>query len=717
MNKQRTCKLLNLEETYVEYVFLFGSTIYGTNTIDSDIDLMIILNCTSTHEYYKQLKQTLKTEEFVVNSRKQFHRLMLEQDEHNVSIYSYDVFTQLIHEHCVWLLFAMYANVDPVNENTVGLYSSVLNDPSVLKLFELRIPMLRMSVMNEVSRTWQKAWTRIVKEMDLDKGRKLFVYSFRYLHWAKQLVSHGKIYDYTDGNDIHKQVMDRIPLQSTMTLHEIYSDYEKELKKRFDEDLEQFKRHSSHRTLSSDNTSDYSEGNALKDLIHFIEFHDGNIECLTRWFSIQIVPLLDDIVQLFVNSEETSYNLPMANICNGLILDRSTLTVLAVPTTQCHPIIIPSFELESEKKNKYKTPSTLYMHYNRMNSVRYAMYMYNHEWKVSPLEYSTNTLSSEEYWKMWKHRNYLLPEDDVSNLSFIFEFCDNDLSLLSLVQLNRSTLEFNELTISEMKQYLIDNQLNWETCEFSLKNIETITINDSDPSTETTAAVVAQYLHNILRKDLVLFHPDLSKDPLAIRSIELTIEQNNRVYHRRFVFKFPASYNLQLLQSFLKDTIACYYLPNYIPKYISDAVFDLVRYSMADNAGQFQMDSDVLFKLGTNRFININEEGNAWYYIERDLSRTIKEVQDLLEHEIAAFQLFKNSSVQTLEEEFDQRTIDKGMIPSKQNDYLRCTKSAVYFLRKNPTWTALQLFQALDIKRAKKTMESIPSRNENESIL
>jgi len=748
---------VRIDPTKVQNVFLFGSRIYGTHLPDSDYDVLVVLKPDERNYLadlekeisdYRKLQLASQEEEefskcemegFLVNSRRQYRRLMIEcRDLYNVSVYSYEVFMDLLHEHCIWVLFAMFSNTDPNHEHfwkneCCFPFNQYHNDLSVVQSFTLRMPKLRESVLNEIARTWQKAYNRIVKENDLSKGRKLFVYTFRYLNWAIQLANkeqNHRIYDYTVGNDMHYLVMRMAQNQSEYSLQQIHSEYQQLFEKQLGQSLEEFTQLAQHKTT---NDGLYSDANSL---IHLQSFVRGNIHDLTTYFSVHIKELASNneqqrFYQLFADGHETKSEHPMVNICNGMILskrsnDQIKMEAMSLPVP--HEVIIPSYEGNIRYgRADYPHESTIHCYRAYKNTHLFLMFWNGEQWRVEEVteNHSSNNGSidiAETFWIDWRKLGYCEPRDN--QYSYIFEYRKNefsvDLNIRSITQVISDGSDWRELCRSEIIELLDQQQLNWQLCVmFLTKRIFLPLIEKSVPfSYEVMVPEVKSMIQSLIA-DLIPHELSDSEDPFELRALEFSIEQNNETYSRRFIYYYPMIHRLEHLQWFRRDTLNCYYTnEGQLPSDVHDAVFDLIRFSITydDVNHQYSIDNRVLTQMSLQHGIDPTEEGNAWLYVHQVMNSTQSRINRTLGHINDVYAMFENSTLSELSRGVQERAAQKGIKNSRKNEYLRGIQAALCSLKKfSPNerhQNTLKLFRQLELKKAKKMLETIPPANE-----
>ncbi|EFC37793.1 predicted protein [Naegleria gruberi] len=237
------------------HVYLYGSRAYFPSDEDQqqqqlgsnrDYDTVVIVeNCTfiKLMNYCKTLQQepshhhteeNIKLEEFLLNSNKQYYKILYTFMRNNVeismSIYSERIFQRMIQDHSIFILFCVHNRNSIVkwketwNERVEGYNSNdlSLSECYYRKYFQKHkfVP----SVLSEVNRAWQKFYNKIVKDHDESKGTKLVVYCFRFLAWATELLQYHCVDESVfSGNEIYwnlqQNVLDKFDRQDYKALY------------------------------------------------------------------------------------------------------------------------------------------------------------------------------------------------------------------------------------------------------------------------------------------------------------------------------------------------------------------------------------------------------------------------------------------------------------------------------------------------------------------
>ncbi|KAL9650547.1 hypothetical protein ABK040_004765 [Willaertia magna] len=213
INEERIIDVLNLKEYSDEIlnVYIYGSWIYGTNTSQSDIDIVIVVT-TNVLAILKE-RELQNNKELIINE--EFYNLHFAvQDYYDFTVYTIDLFKKLISNlillpveclsYCKQLnLFQQYIVKEKLKVElpTCSFIKNYYlnNDDDNNKRKELLIT-LRKSISGEVGRSVLKAKSRILKEKKIEKGIKCLYHCFRTLFYGFQIINFGFIKDFKEAN-------------------------------------------------------------------------------------------------------------------------------------------------------------------------------------------------------------------------------------------------------------------------------------------------------------------------------------------------------------------------------------------------------------------------------------------------------------------------------------------------------------------------------------
>lgn len=148
-------------------LYPYGSYVYGTNTPESDIDSIVIVESEDDNLYYS------------VNN------------EHgDYTVYSEQRFIQRIKDHHISALECIF--IDP-------------DDPYV-KHFELNYDLLRREISSVSSNSFVKCKKKI-RDGEIYIGKKSMFHSLRILMFGIQIAKYGEIVDYSCANTLLPTIM------------------------------------------------------------------------------------------------------------------------------------------------------------------------------------------------------------------------------------------------------------------------------------------------------------------------------------------------------------------------------------------------------------------------------------------------------------------------------------------------------------------------------
>jgi predicted nucleotidyltransferase len=164
----------NLNDNNIIAIYNYGSYVYGTNTEQSDKDIIVIL-------------EDLEKSQDIIQELKK---------EYDVNIYSKNDFETMIKEHEISALECLF-----------------LKDNFILKYhqwdFNLELPKLRNSISQKSSNSWVKAKKKFIVEKDYAPyiGQKSAWHSIRMLDFGIQIATYKNIIDYSSKNNLLKEIL------------------------------------------------------------------------------------------------------------------------------------------------------------------------------------------------------------------------------------------------------------------------------------------------------------------------------------------------------------------------------------------------------------------------------------------------------------------------------------------------------------------------------
>lgn len=164
---------INLTEDKLISIHIQGSRFYETDVNSSDWDIMIIAAIDSTFE---------------------FKEFMYAGEEYDVRIFSPQAFLEKLASHDLAGLEFIY-HPDSVKLLETGVYEQKINPSRLINW-----------TITDIDRLWKNAKIEI-EGGDAYKGLKNIFHSFRYLFYAKQILTEGKITDYKAANYLYDSIV------------------------------------------------------------------------------------------------------------------------------------------------------------------------------------------------------------------------------------------------------------------------------------------------------------------------------------------------------------------------------------------------------------------------------------------------------------------------------------------------------------------------------
>lgn len=150
--------------------YMYGSTVYGTDREDSDVDFIVVDR--------DQLQPEKKKTEGVVD----------------LNFYSEEKFKQMLEEHDIAALECMFLPSKFVSVNKIAMP-------------ELNLPKLRASISRTASNSFVKCKKKLIVEHDYYIGKKSLWHSLRILMFGIQIAQHGRIVDYSEANSLWPEIV------------------------------------------------------------------------------------------------------------------------------------------------------------------------------------------------------------------------------------------------------------------------------------------------------------------------------------------------------------------------------------------------------------------------------------------------------------------------------------------------------------------------------
>jgi hypothetical protein len=158
-------ELTSLHESKIRNIYIYGSRIYGTDTVNSDYDIIVV--ACSLYVNYE-----------------------LSNGTYNIHITTPDSFQDKLNQHDMHALECIMAPEQAVLMNKID-YS---------KNFKLNTGMLKKMILSQSTWAWTKAQKRI-ESGNITGGVKSLFHSLRILNFGLQMLHHGKITNFSASNE------------------------------------------------------------------------------------------------------------------------------------------------------------------------------------------------------------------------------------------------------------------------------------------------------------------------------------------------------------------------------------------------------------------------------------------------------------------------------------------------------------------------------------
>ncbi|TRZ81618.1 nucleotidyltransferase domain-containing protein [bacterium] len=172
VDKDKVFELAELNPIKARNIYVYGSRVYGTNRPDSDTDILITA-CT-------------------MDARQEFNN-----GKYNVHIVTPDIFEDRLRRHEMQQLECIFAPSKAIIQEKVDYRSS----------FELGRNRLKKMSLSQSAHSWYQAKMRI-KDGDIERGAKSLFHSLRILVFAEQILNEGCIFDFSEANMWHEEIME-----------------------------------------------------------------------------------------------------------------------------------------------------------------------------------------------------------------------------------------------------------------------------------------------------------------------------------------------------------------------------------------------------------------------------------------------------------------------------------------------------------------------------
>lgn len=162
--KEEIIAFTELHPSKIRNIYIYGSRVYGTNTVNSDTD--VIVTACSMHVNYEMNNGT-----------------------YNVHITTPDSFEDQLRQHDIHCLECIYAPKD----------AQILITNNYADNFKIHVPQLKKMLLSQSAWAWSKAQRRMEKGNIIGGAKSLF-HSLRILKFGMQIIKFGKITNFKDAN-------------------------------------------------------------------------------------------------------------------------------------------------------------------------------------------------------------------------------------------------------------------------------------------------------------------------------------------------------------------------------------------------------------------------------------------------------------------------------------------------------------------------------------
>lgn len=168
--KEEIIAFTELHPSKIRNIYIYGSRVYGTNTVNSDTD--VIVTACSMHVNYEMNNGT-----------------------YNVHITTPDSFEDQLRQHDIHCLECIYAPKD----------AQILITNNYADNFKIHVPQLKKMLLSQSAWAWSKAQRRIEKGNIIGGAKSLF-HSLRILKFGIQILRHKKIVDFKEANYLWEDI-------------------------------------------------------------------------------------------------------------------------------------------------------------------------------------------------------------------------------------------------------------------------------------------------------------------------------------------------------------------------------------------------------------------------------------------------------------------------------------------------------------------------------
>lgn len=178
LNKDKIIEATGLHPLKIKNIYLFGSRVYGTATSESDYDIIVVAN-------------SMDEDREIISG------------EMNIHVWTPDKFIRELKDLDMHNLECVFAPDD----------AKILEKVNYIDAnFSIKPEHMKFRAMQQSFNRFHTAKLKMI-DGDVHRGSKALFHSFRILLFAKQILKHGRIMDFTEANQFWSAI--KIDLQLT----------------------------------------------------------------------------------------------------------------------------------------------------------------------------------------------------------------------------------------------------------------------------------------------------------------------------------------------------------------------------------------------------------------------------------------------------------------------------------------------------------------------
>eukprot|EP01119_Soliformovum_irregulare_P021179 TRINITY_DN7000_c0_g1_i1.p1 TRINITY_DN7000_c0_g1~~TRINITY_DN7000_c0_g1_i1.p1 ORF type:complete len:590 (-),score=82.88 TRINITY_DN7000_c0_g1_i1:8-1585(-) len=287
---------------------------------------------------------------------------------------------------------------------------------------------------------------------DKVRAKKTIVHAIREILFAMQIIDHGKVIDFSAGNDFHAEIMD--------TKYERWTEMKEWYQTRWDGLLDQF-------SLIVNRYKEFVPGeDDAPHLPPFIRWLSGDLSQLDLLTCIQCTPTQQDQMEFHAVPPSAPVRSQAVKEARGIVLHPSSWNIQAFPLVKffnydedlySEEKFVPSLDWTSLRvtQKMIGVDVTLYHH---GGSWQYSIHCGNHihmrqiceQNKTSVIHLTENL--GQAFMNLWQGKGYLFPQEETLSHSFVYNAISEHLYYIS----SRDATLQGEV-------YLEPSQYGWQT--------------------------------------------------------------------------------------------------------------------------------------------------------------------------------------------------------------------------------------------------------------